>query len=140
VRTPSILAAFILAACSSASPAPKGWTPVAGSADAWSSGSGAGLQLYSFSRTSFSGSLQDLASQVTVDVITGRGGAKLVGSDPFAPCPGEAGLARFSLRSGRLLQVGFSVRDGSATRATYVRPVRARPDPNVARAMQNVLC
>jgi hypothetical protein len=127
-------------ACSGASPGPKGWTAIPGSSDAWSYGRGAGRQEYSYSRERFPGMLQDLASAVAIDVLLRNPGAKLRGSNPFAPCPGAAGIAIFSLREGKTLQEGFAVRDGLAVRTVHTFPAGAQPDPNVAAAMQNLLC
>jgi hypothetical protein len=114
--------------------------PVPGSDSAWSIGNGVHLQQYSLSRSSFSGALPDLASQVTVEVLLRSKGAKLRGSNPFPPCPGEAGLATFSMPAGKTLQEGFAIKDGTAIRTLYLRPIAAPPDPNVTVAMQNVLC
>jgi hypothetical protein len=133
-----VLAAILPAACS-ASAAPKGWTPVAGSSTAWSRGNGGRLEAYSYGRRPFSGTLSDLASRVAIDIVLRNGRAKLR-SDPFAPCPGEAGLATVLQRGGKPLEEGFAVRDGVAVRTTYIRPAGAPPDPNVTAAMQAVLC
>jgi len=89
---------------------------------------------------SFGGTLQDLASQVTIDALTRNPGAKLQGSNPFGPCPGAAGVATFRLANRRTLQAGFAVREGQAVRVTYIRPMGTPVDPNVLQAMQNVLC
>jgi hypothetical protein len=134
------LIAIVLTACSGASPAPKGWTPIPGSSQAWSLGDGAARQEYSYSRKSFRGSLQDLASAVTIDALLRNAGAKLRSSDPFAPCPGAAGIATFSLRGGSALKEGFAVHDALAVRSAYRLPGGVPDDPNVIAAMQNVLC
>jgi hypothetical protein len=139
-RISLVLSALVLAACSGASPAPKGWTLAAGSNNTWVRGGGAGRQQYSYVREAYSGSLTDLASQVTVDVLTRYSGAKLQGSVPFEPCPGLAGVARFSLRGATRLEVGFAVHDAAAVRTAYLRPAATQPDPNVTAAMQYVLC
>ena len=140
VKTSIVVAALLLAACSSASPAPKGWTPVPGGKNLWSTGSGAERQEYSYSSQTFPGQLSDLSSRVTIDVLLKSRGARLRSSNPLAPCPGAAGLATFSLAGERVLQVGFAVADGQAVRVTYVRPASAPADPNVAAAMQSALC
>jgi hypothetical protein len=140
VKVQIILAALLLVACSSASPAPKGWAPVAGAQNDWTSGSGDAQQEYSYTKAAFDGLLQDEASAVTIDALLHRGAARLHGSVPFAACPGQAGLATFTLRNGGTLQVGFAVRDGEATRAVYTRPQGQPADPAVAAAMQTVLC
>jgi hypothetical protein len=134
------LIAVVLTACSGTSPAPKGWTAIPGSSDAWSRGNGAAREEYSFSRKTFPGTLQDLASAVAIDTLLRNPGGKLRSSDPFPPCPGAAGVATLSLRGGSALREGFAVHDGVAVRTTYTLPAGAQPDPNVISAMQNVLC
>jgi hypothetical protein len=135
-----VLAATVLTSCSGASLSPKGWQPVPGSQNAWSRGSGSSSEEYSYSRTTFSGALQDLASEVTIDALLHHPGSKLRGSNPLAPCPGAAGLATFSLPGDKAFQEGFAVRDGTALRAIYIRPAGVAADPNVAEAMQSLLC
>jgi hypothetical protein len=130
----------LLAACSNASPAPKGWQLMPGARAAWSYGSGSTAQEYFYTKAQFGGTLQDLASQVTVDALTHNPGAKYGGNVPFAPCPGAAGLATLRLGDRTTLQVGFAVHDGYSVRATYIRPSAMPADPNVTQAMQNVLC
>jgi len=130
----------LLNACSGGSPAPKNWHAVAGTSGAWALGSGSRAQGYRYGVASFGGTLQDLASQVTIDALTRNPGAKLQGSNPFGPCPGAAGVATFRLANRRTLQAGFAVREGQAVRVTYIRPMGTPVDPNVLQAMQNVLC
>ncbi len=134
------LIAIALTACSAASPAPKGWMAIPGSSDAWSRGSGVAREEYSYSRKTFPGTLQDLASAVAIDTLLHNPGGKLRSSDPFAPCPGAAGVATLSLRGGSALREGFAVHDGVAVRTSYTLPAGAQPDANVIAAMQNVLC
>jgi hypothetical protein len=129
-----------LAACGASSPAPKGWQPVPGASGAWSTGEGAVAQQYFYAAQSFGGTLQDLASRITIDVLMRRHGAKLRGSIPFAPCPGAAGLATFVLPERKTLEEGFAVRNGQAVRASYLRPSGTPVDPSVTDAMQRVLC
>jgi hypothetical protein len=140
VKTRIALIVVVLAACNGASPAPKGWTAVEGSSDAWSRGQRAARQEYSYSRRRFPGTLQDLASAVAIDVLLHNRGARLRSSEAFAPCPGAAGVATVSLPAGTTLREGFAVRDTMAVRTAYVLPAAAQPDPNVQIAMQNVLC
>jgi hypothetical protein len=84
--------------------------------------------------------LQDLASAVAIDVLLHNRGAKLRSSEPFAPCPGAAGVAMVALPGGQTLQEGFAARDALAVRTVYALPAAAQPDPKVQIAMQNVLC
>jgi len=130
----------LLNACSGGSPAPKNWHAVTGTNGAWTLGGGSRAQEYRYGVASFGGTLQDLASQVTIDALTGNPGAKLQGSNPFGPCPGAAGVATFRLANRRTLQAGFAVRDGRAVRVSYVRPTGTPVDPDALQAMQNVLC
>lgn len=111
-----------------------------GASDAWSNGSGPIVQRYSYARKKFGGTLQDLASQVTIETLMLHRGAKFRGSAPFAPCPGSAGVATFTLPGGATLQEGFAVGNGQSIRTTYTRPRAAPSDPNVSAAMQNALC
>jgi hypothetical protein len=129
-----------LIACSSASPAPKGWQPMPGASAAWSSGSGTTTQEYLYVKQKFAGMLPDLASQVTIDALMHHPGAKYGGSIPFPPCPGAAGIATFHLRDRTTLQEGFAVHDGYSVRVTYLRPSPTAADPNVIQAMHDVLC
>ena len=140
MNTRLALIALVLTACSGASPAPKGWIAVPASSYAWSQGRGAGRQEYSYSRKRFPGTLQDLASAVAIDVLLHNRGAKLRSSEPFAPCPGAAGIATVALPGGKTLREGFAVRDALAVRTVYALPAAVQPDPNVQVAMQSVLC
>lgn len=129
---------MVLSACGSGgtATAPRGWQPVAGASAAWASGA----QKYSYARRPFSGTLQDLASAVTIDVLLHDRGARLKGSLPFAPCPGAAGVATFTLPGGEVLQEGFAASNGASIRTTYQRPAGVPADPNVTAAMQSALC
>ncbi|HEX3671768.1 MAG TPA: hypothetical protein VHT92_08725 [Candidatus Cybelea sp.] len=138
----AIAVALPLAACGreGSALAPKGWQAVPGASDEWSNGSNATLQSYGVVRRPFSGSLQDLASAATIDVLLHHHGSRLRGSSPFAPCPGAAGVATFALPGAHVLQEGFALRDGSSIRTTYVRPAAGAADPSVTDAMQSALC
>jgi len=119
---------------------PAGWQPMPGASAAWTTGSGANAQQYRYVRRQFNGTLQDLASSVTIDVLLKHRGAKLLGSVPFAPCPGTAAVATFTLPGGATLQEGFAARDNQSVQTTYVRPSGAPADPAVTAAMQSSLC
>lgn len=133
-------AAVALYACAAGgSAAPKDWRPVAGHRNAWTNASGS--QQYRYDTAPFSGTLSDLASQVTIDALMKNRGAKLQGSNkPLPACPGAAGVATFRLSGGELLTEGFGVRDNQAVRTYYLRAAEAGADPDVLQAMQNVLC
>lgn len=111
-----------------------------GASAAWTSGSGASAQEYRYVRRQFSGTLQDLASSVTVDALLNHRGARLQGSVPFGPCPGTAAVATFMLPGGKTLEEGFAVRNNQAVQTTYLRPSGAPADPAVLTAMQSSLC
>jgi len=136
----AIAALALLAACSSGPSAPAGWQPVAGATTTWSNGSGATLQTYTYAKKSFNGTLQELASQQAVDVVLRRRGAKFTQSTTFAPCPGMAAIASFTLGTDRLLEQGFAVQSDRAVLVTYVRPKSATFDPAVSKAMESALC
>lgn len=144
VRTPIALTvpfALLVACAHGGSPvAPEGWRPVAGASAAWSSGTGARRQEYRYFRTQFGGTLQDLASSVTIDVLLHYHGAKLAGTVPFAPCPGAAGVATFALAGAQTLEEGFTVRNDQSVRTIYARPAPLPVDPKVTDAMQSALC
>lgn len=85
-------------------------------------------------------SLGDLASQVTTDTLLSRRGAKLRKAEPFPPCPGEAGEQTFTLPGGDVLQIAFTVWNGTAKTAAYQRPARASDDPAAIDALRRVVC
>lgn len=89
------------------------------------------------------GSLSDLASQVTTDTLLRNRGAKLLKAQPFAPCPGEAGEQTFTLsgpQGAQVLRVGFTQWNGRTTVVSYRRPARAGDDPQALEAMRRSLC
>jgi hypothetical protein len=128
-----------LSACSPTSLAPKGWQPIPGTTNAWSTAVGSNQQQYRYEAYAFDGTLQDLASQVAVDALIRQHGVKLQ-SSPFGPCPGAAGVATVRLPDAKVLQVGFAVHNGQAIRVRYVRPPGVPVDPDVVSAMQAALC
>ena len=138
---PITAAIAVLAACGhGGGPAgPKGWRPIPGSVSAWTNG-GANAQQYSYHRANFGGTLQDLASTVTINVLIHHRGARFRNSVPFAPCPGAAGIATFVLPGGATLEEGFAVSGSDSIRTTYIRPADVPSDPNVNEAMQSSLC
>lgn len=90
-----------------------------------------------------SGSLSDLASQVTTDTLLRRKGARLLRAVPFAPCPGEAGEQTFSVPSGHgadVLHVAFTQWNGKTTIASYERPANASDDPSAVDALRKAVC
>ncbi len=136
----ALLALGPLAACSAASPQPAGWEPIPGAKSGWTTGTGASTQIYLYAKRSFGGTLQDLASQETINVLLRYHGARLLRSEPFGPCPGAAGVATFTLEGARILERGFSVQNGQAVEVSYLRPAAAPPDAAAAAAMKGALC
>jgi hypothetical protein len=130
----------MFAGCAAPSNAPKGWQPIAGRTNAWTTGSGSAAQEYRYDDAAFGGSLSDLASQTTIDVLTRYPGARFQRSIPFAPCPGTAGVQTFALRNGVMLQEAFSVHKGRAIRIRYLRPAETPVDSSTIEAMQRTLC
>ena len=91
----------------------------------------------------YSGTLGDLASGVTTDVVIRHKGAKLRKAEPFAPCPGEAGLQTFDLvQKGQrvVLEVAFTQWNGTAVKASYTRPASKPEDPKAADALRRAVC
>lgn len=89
----------------------------------------------------YGGTLSDMASSVTTDTLLRYKGAKLLKAQPFAPCPGEAGMQTFSLDAGRaVLEVAFTQWSGTAVTASYRRPVTAPEDPKAADALRGAVC
>ena len=100
-------------------------------------------QVYTTVTKPYAGDLKSFASQVTIDTVLGQPGARLVSSLPFPGCPGSGGLAIYNLPKSipaSVLLVGFMVRDGSATTASYIRPASMRPDPGITAAMRSAIC
>lgn len=131
----------LLTSCggSAAGSGPKGWKPIPGASAAWANGTSP-PQEYRYLRKPFEGSLQDLASVVTIDALLRHRGAKSKGTEPFAACPGFAAVATFTLPDDSTLQEGFTVRNGLSTRVTYTRPAGSAVDADAATAMQAALC
>jgi hypothetical protein len=136
----ALLALGPLAACSSPSPQPAGWEPIPGGKSGWTTGTGKSTQIYLYAKRSFGGTLQDLASQESINVLLRYRGARFLRSDPFGPCPGAAGVATFKLEGARILERGFSVQNGQAIEVSYLRPASAPPDAAATAAMKSALC
>ncbi|HEY9085042.1 MAG TPA: hypothetical protein VIN40_03760 [Candidatus Tyrphobacter sp.] len=135
------LALAALAACTAGgAPHPAGWTQAPGAKATWTTMSGAGSERYSYNAESYSGQLQDLASEQAVDTVQRERGARLIRSVPFPACPGEAGLARYALPGGRLLEVAFTVSNGKAVIAEYLRPASIGEAPAAITAMRQAVC
>lgn len=94
-------------------------------------------------RPNFNGTLSDMASQVTTDVILHYKGAKLLKAQPYEPCPGEAGLQTFRVKETHgsgLLEVAFTQWNGTAVTATYERPAKVPADPRAEEALRRAVC
>jgi hypothetical protein len=138
----ALVTAGLLTACSGAPPSPDGWQPVPGASPdtQWSSGQGADRQTYEYRKTPFTGTLQELTSQQAVAFVAAEKGARFQGSDIFAPCPGQAAIANFVTRDGRLAIEGLAVINGNAVVVTYLRPNGGSMGVAVAKAFEAALC
>ncbi|HTX55841.1 MAG TPA: hypothetical protein VMD47_01935 [Candidatus Acidoferrales bacterium] len=132
-------AGVVLTSCSGkgGNGGPAGWSKV--DATTWVQGSGAAQERYVSTSTAFSGSLKDLASQETINVILRYPGAHFVSSVPLAACPGEAGLATFRSRKATI-ESAFSVQNDRALTILYERPAGAKPSDAVTSALGAALC
>lgn len=90
------------------------------------------------------GTLKDLASQVTENAVLSHKGAKLVQAVPYPSCPGEAGLQTFSVPSpaggDNVLRVAFTQWNGAALTASYQRPRSASDNQDALKAMTQTVC
>lgn len=102
--------------------------------------SGAGPERYQYTSTPTTGSLSDLASSQAVATVERLRGAHLTASIPFPSCPGEAGLARYALPRGVILEVAFAVYNGNAIVVSYTRPKAVAEAPSVTAAMRQAVC
>lgn len=131
----------LLTGCSSTGPtSPVGWQPAPSATGIWTTGSGAAARRYTYEKRAYDGTLQALASQQAIDVVLRNHGAKFVKSDVFAPCPGLAAIATFTLGKTRTLEDGFSVINGQAALVTYEHANDAPADKGVTDAMTAALC
>lgn len=67
-------------------------------------------------------------------------GSKMLRSVPFAPCPGEAGIATYTLSRGRVLEVAFAVENGRDVVARYERPATVGDAPEAVTALRQAVC
>ncbi len=102
--------------------------------------SGAGPERFSMKSTPTQGTLSDLASKQAVDTVEQIHGARLIRSVPFGRCPGEAGLATYSLPGRRTLEIAFSINDGKAVVARYERPTSIGDSPAAKQALRQAVC
>ncbi len=88
-------------------------------------------------------SLSDLASQVTTDALLTHKGARLLRSDRFPGCPGEAGLQSFAVTGPHetdVLRVAFTQWNGNAVIGSYQRPAAISDDPAAVMALTQAVC
>jgi hypothetical protein len=143
VRRPAVQLAvwstLTLASCVAphAGVGPAGWRKAG--ATTWVQGSDGAEQRYVSRSAAFSGSLKDLASQETINVLLRNPGVHFVGSLPLAQCPAQAGLATFG-SSTHIIEAAFSVQNGQAVTILYLRPARAKASDAVRSAMGATLC
>lgn len=97
------------------------------------------VQWLTISSQPFSGTLKDLASQTTINVLLRNRAAHFTGAANFSPCPGEAGLQTFR-QGDKLLQAAFSVWNGQAVTVVYSRPASQPDDKAALAAMAGNVC
>jgi hypothetical protein len=63
-------------------------------------------------------------------------------AEPFAPCPGEAGLQTFTVpgKPPQLLRVAFTQWNGTEKIASYERPAKASDDPAAMDQLRRTVC
>jgi hypothetical protein len=130
--------AWLCACAPTGPPSPQGWTKIG--SDLWAETSAGANETYRYSSAPTQGSLSDLASAQAVDTVERYPGSRLIRSVPFVACPGEAGLATYSLRRARLLEVAFSVDEAQAVVVQYERPVAVADAPAAIRAIRQAVC
>lgn len=143
----SLLCAAALAACAGqgrSQPAhPDGWKAQSGAALAWVAPEDP-RERYTASRDpGWNGSLKDLSSQVAINIILQYKGARLLRTDPFPACPGEAGVQTFALSGTRdrdVLRVAFTQWNGPALTIVYRRPGGLPDDKAAVDAMTRAVC
>ena len=136
----ALACAVALPACSAnGSPSgPRGWKTAADGS--WVNPADA-RQSFRVVAGAFDGTLKDLASQTTTDVILQRQ-VKYRSGVPFSRCPGEAGLQTFASAKpdGIVVQAAFSVQNGKRTVAEYARPASQKDDPAAIDALAANIC
>ncbi len=91
----------------------------------------------------YSGTLSDLASQKTTEVILNNKalGAKFLNGVPFSRCPAVAGLQTFALRSIHMIaEVAFAVQGSRQVTVTYQKLIGDPDDPAAIDAMAANVC
>lgn len=138
--------AVLLASCASGGGPvhPAGWTPRgAGAAKIWTDPTHPQERFGTTARASATGTLGDLASQVTTDTLLQHRGAKLLKAQPYPACPGEAGLQTFSLKTREgpaRLEVAFTQWNDQAKTAWYRRPAGQPAQAAATQAMSKAVC
>lgn len=129
-----------LAACSSGGTpsGPRGWKTSGNSG--WVNPADT-RETFLVSSASFDGTLKDLASQTTTDIILRRQ-VKYRGGVPFSRCPGEAGLQTFESAKppATVVEAAFSVQNNKRILAEYIRPASERDDPAAIDALAANVC
>jgi hypothetical protein len=138
------LAALMLVApgCSRGPSGPPGWRilPNIGTL-AWTTGEGVQSQRLIYVRRPFKGSLADLVAIETTDIPLRFAGARLVGSDAFAPCPGAAAHITFSYPPGRTIDEFAGVdRAGFSHLVSYIRPSSLASDEQAEPTIRALVC
>lgn len=126
---------------------PAGWKEQAakGANPVWFNPQRPREQYMSFRQEHFNGSLKDLASLTTTNVILRHRGSRYVNGVPLPACPGEAGLQTYTLPAGAghpsdLLKVAFTVWNNTAITIEYERPSKASDSKSAMQAMAESVC
>jgi hypothetical protein len=123
---------------------PDGWKQQGQGADAvWTDPQNPREEYRSSSNPNSTGTLKDLASQVTTNVVLQHKGAKFLKADPYPGCPGEAGLQTFSVPAPGgedVLRVAFTQWNGAALTASYLRPRSEADNQQALDAMTRTVC
>jgi len=138
-----VACAAILSSCagSGSGSGPRGWTQTNG-AGSWVNPK-APKQTFSVLSAPFDGTLKDLASQITTNIILTNQAmrAKFVDGLPFTRCPGEAIFQTYSMAAVKsIIEVAFAVQDGKKVVAEYRRPATDKDDPAAVDAMAANVC
>lgn len=123
---------------------PDGWkSEGSGANTVWFSPTDPREEYTATSNPNANGTLKDLASQVTTNVILRHKGAKFVKAQPYPTCPGEAGMQTFTINGPKgedILRVGFTQWNGAALTASYQRPANKPDDRRALEAMTSTVC
>lgn len=148
ILTAAVIAALALSACGGepgphTRAHPDGWTSQGGANTVWTNPSDPREEYTIKSNPNATGTLKDLASTVTTNVLLRHKGSKFVRADLFPGCEGEAGLQTFTMSGpkGRdILLVAFTQWNGAALTVSYQRPAGTPVSKQALDAMTKTVC